>query len=96
MLYRPGPRGYTGSMRLVTIHTLVRRRDDVVVALHELGHPNVCSTLAGRSGATQFAVLAHWAGAATPLRCDRGAAGALLADASGASVRLRPSVAPDT
>jgi hypothetical protein len=82
------------SERRVAIDTLVRRRDDVVV--HDLDHPAVHATVSGRSGASQFAVLAHWAGSATPLRCVTGGIGALLVDGSGSAVRLRRTAAADS
>jgi hypothetical protein len=84
------------SERRVAIDTLVRRRDDVVVGLHDLDHPAVHATVSGRSGASQFAVLAHWAGSATPLRCVTGGIGALLVDGSGSAVRLRRTAAADS
>jgi len=89
-MWTPPP---VGIERRVAIETLVRRRDDVVVGLRELDRPAVHATVSGRSGAGQFAVLAHWAGAATPLRCVTGGGAALLVDGMGSAVRLRPGPA---
>jgi hypothetical protein len=78
-----------GEWRRVAIHTLVRRRDDVVVGLHELGGAHAAATVSGRSGSRSFAQLAHWTGAETPLRLVSGTSdAAVLLDGRGSAVHL--------
>ncbi|HEV7865019.1 MAG TPA: hypothetical protein VGR20_20145 [Acidimicrobiia bacterium] len=78
--------------RRVTIHTLVRQCDDVVVELHRLGErPDDGAgeeALSGHSGARNFALLAHWAGAETPLRFISHTSDAVLMDGEGSIVHL--------
>ena len=75
--------------RPVAIHTLVRQRDDVVVALHELGGVHGAATVSGRTGRRSFAQLAHWAGAETPLSLVSGTSdAAVLLDGRGSAVHL--------
>ena len=72
----------------VAIRTLVRQCDDIVVGLHELGERQTEATVSGRSGACNFALLAHWTGAETPLRFVSGTTDAVLVDGRGSAVHL--------
>jgi hypothetical protein len=76
--------------RRVAIHTLTRRRDDVMVGLCDLAAVKTGAAACGWTRARDFALLAHWTGAQTPLDFVSGeGTDALLLDAEGSAVHLQ-------
>ncbi len=85
--------GLDARSRWVAITGLLRQRDELVVNLEELDNAGAETSVAGRGGAGEFAQLARWTGARTPLHVVPSTRGEVhLMDAAGVDVHLASNV----